>query len=163
MRKHNIHFDSGKLALLLILLIIGVVTSCDNKAIFEENVAIEKGTWNVNHKVTFEVSVTDIVPLYNVYLNLRNSTDYPYCNLYLFLNTGFPDGKIARDTLELTLADYDGRWLGSGMGSVKFSRFLFQKGVRFTQKGTYRFEMEQAMRVNELKGISDIGLRIEKE
>ncbi len=152
-----------KKALLLILLIVGVITSCDTKRIFEENSAIEKGTWNVNHKVNFEVSVTDIVPRYNVYLNVRNSTEYPYCNLYLFLNTGFPDGKIARDTLELTLADYDGRWFGSGMGSVKFSRFLFQKGVRFKQKGTYRFVLEQAMRVNELKGISDIGLRIEKE
>jgi gliding motility-associated lipoprotein GldH len=75
----------------------------------------------------------------------------------------FPDGHIARDTIELTLADYDGRWLGSGMGSVKFSRFLLQKDVRFKQKGNYLFTLEQAMRVNELNGIRDIGLRIEKQ
>jgi gliding motility-associated lipoprotein GldH len=74
-----------------------------------------------------------------------------------------PDGQMSRDTAELTLADYDGRWLGSGMGSVKFSHFLFQKDVRFKQAGTYRFVFEQAMRVNELNGINDIGLRIEKQ
>jgi gliding motility-associated lipoprotein GldH len=149
--------------LLLILLITGMMISCDSKRIYEENLVVEKGIWNVNNKVKFEVAVTDIVLRYNIYLNVRNAPEYPYCNLYLFLNTRFPDGRIARDTLELTLADYDGRWLGSGMGSVKFSRFLLQKGVQFKQKGTYLFELEQAMRVHELKGIRDIGLRIEKE
>ena len=79
------------------------------------------------------------------------------------MNTTLPDGRISRDTLELTLADYDGRWLGSGIGSVKFSKFLFRKGIRFKQKGHYRFELEQAMRVKELKGIKDIGMRFETQ
>jgi len=98
-----------------------------------------------------------------VYLNVRNGPEYPYSNIFIFMNTVFPDGQIARDTIELTLADYDGRWLGSGMGSVKFSRFLFQKNVQFKQAGTYRFILEQAMRVRELSGIHDVGLRIEKQ
>jgi gliding motility-associated lipoprotein GldH len=157
------HMIPAKKTILLLLLFMGMMISCDKKRVFEENWVVENGAWNVKHKMTFTVVISDIVPRYNVYLNVRNSPEYPYSNLYLFLETGFPDGKIARDTLELTLADYDGRWLGSGIGSVKFSRFLLQKGVRFKQKGTYRFEMEQAMRVNELKGIRDIGLRIEKE
>jgi gliding motility-associated lipoprotein GldH len=79
------------------------------------------------------------------------------------MNTTTPDGITSRDTLELTLADYDGRWLGSGMGSIKFSRFLFQQGIRFKQTGTYHFMLEQAMRVRDLDGIHDIGLRIEKQ
>jgi gliding motility-associated lipoprotein GldH len=61
------------------------------------------------------------------------------------------------------LADYDGKWLGSGISDVKFNRFLFQKGVRFPQKGRYFFEIEQAMRVKDLKGIVDIGIRLEKQ
>ncbi len=155
--------NPDKKILLLILLVMGMMISCDSKRMFEENFAIEKETWNVHNRVKFELTISDLVPHYNVYLNVRNAPEYPYSNLYLFLNTGYPDGKISRDTLELTLADYDGRWLGSGMGSVKFSRFLLQKGIQFRQKGIYHFELEQAMRVNELKGIRDIGLRIEKE
>ena len=49
------------------------------------------------------------------------------------------------------------------MGSVKFSRYLFQKNVRFAMKGHYRFTLEQAMRTPNLKGIYDVGLRVEKQ
>ncbi len=87
--------------------------------------------------------------------------NYPFANIYMFLDTRFPDGRIARDTVECQLADYDGRWLGKGSGSIKSNRFLFQKAVRFRQKGNYAFTFEQAMRTSELKGIRDVGLEIE--
>ncbi|MEI6174475.1 MAG: gliding motility lipoprotein GldH [Bacteroidota bacterium] len=153
----------GKKILLFVLLLAGMMISCDSNRIFEENFEVENGVWKANRRLKFDVTISNIALRYNVYLNVRNSTIYPYSNLYLFLNTKYPDGKISRDTLELTLADYDGRWLGSGMGDIKFSRFLLQKGVQFRQKGKYGFELEQAMRVSELQGLRDIGLRIEKE
>ena len=149
--------------IILLLLLFLVVISCDSNRVFEEHVAISKGVWNVNNKLLFKVAIPDQMTKYNVYLNVRNGQEYPYSNLFLFLKTVFPDGHIARDTVELTLADYDGRWLGSGMGSVKFSRFLFQKDVKFEKAGNYQFIFEQAMRVNELIGIHDIGLRIERQ
>jgi gliding motility-associated lipoprotein GldH len=152
-----------KIILLLLFILTVVTTSCDPGRVFEEHVALKKGIWNVRNEIPFNVTISDLVSRYNVYLNVRNGQEYPYSNLYLFMNTTSPDGNIARDTIELTLADYDGRWLGSGMGSVKFSRFQFQKGFKFTQGGNYRFTFEQAMRVNDLKGIYDIGLRIEKQ
>jgi gliding motility-associated lipoprotein GldH len=113
--------------------------------------------------VRFDVEIKDVQSTYNYYINIRNNGDYPFSNLYLFLQTTFPDGKMARDTIECMLADYNGKWLGSGITSVKFNRLLFQKGVRFPQKGKYVFELEQAMRVKDLKGISDIGIKLEKE
>ena len=144
------------------LLLIGII-SCDSNRVFEEHIPLNKGVWNVKNQLQFNVAISDLLSRYNIYLNVRNGPEYPYSNLFLFMNTVSPAGTIARDTIELTLADYDGRWLGSGMGSVKFSRFLFRKNVRFKQKGYYQFKMEQAMRVNELNGIHDIGLRIEKQ
>jgi gliding motility-associated lipoprotein GldH len=152
-----------KKTLLLFLLLMITAVSCDSKRVFEEHVALNKGVWNVKNQIRFTVEIPDLLTHYNMYLNVRNGTEYPYSNLFLFMNTTFPDGVISRDTIELTLADYDGRWLGTGMGSIKFSRFLFQKDVRFKQTGTYHFMLEQAMRVRELNGIHDIGLRIEKQ
>jgi gliding motility-associated lipoprotein GldH len=148
---------------LLFILSLLVIQSCDSKRFYEENRQIENGLWNSKDKATFNVTITDILNRYNFYFNLRNRGDYPYSNIYLFLKTVFPDGRIAMDTIECPLADYDGKWLGSGISEVKFNRFLFQKGVRFPQKGQYVFEVEQAMRVNELKGITDIGIRLEKQ
>jgi len=147
----------------LFILSFWVLQSCDSKRFFEENKRIEKSVWNNKDKAIFDVLITDILSSYDFSINLRNSGDYQYSNIYLFLKTVFPDGKVARDTIECQLADYDGKWLGSGISNLKFNRFLFQKGVRFPQKGQYVFEVEQAMRVNDLKGISDIGIRIEKE
>ncbi len=153
----------GKNLLLLLTLFTGLLISCDAKRVYDENIIVENNSWNVHNKMRFDVTIPDTNQRFNVYLKVRNALEYPYSNLFLFMNTVLPDGRISRDTLELTLADYDGRWLGSGIGSVKFSKFLFRKGIRFKQKGNYRFELEQAMRVNELKGIKDIGMRIETQ
>ena len=156
-------FVAPKLILLSLGLLSLVLLSCDRNRVYEDNFLIENGTWNASKPAVFDVEITRLTDKYNVYLNVRNALEYPYSNLFLFLSTSYPDGKKSVDTLELRLADLDGRWLGSGMGSVKFSRFMLKKGVLFPQKGHYHFEMMQAMRVNELKGIRDIGLRIEKQ
>lgn len=141
--------------------ILAGMTACDPDRVYEENIALENGAWKSGFKPRFEVPLNAGTASYNVYLNIRNGREYPYSNLYLFLNTVYPDGKISRDTVELTLADYDGRWLGSGMGNLKFSRFMLRHGMRFEQAGTYAFVLEQAMRTNELKGIYDVGMRFE--
>jgi gliding motility-associated lipoprotein GldH len=152
-------------ALFMISLFCAVLllTSCDRDRYFEENKPIEKGRWNSNDMARFEVQIADTITRYDFYLNLRNSMDYPYSNIFLFLHTIGPSGMKAQDTLECQLADYTGKWLGSGSGSLRFNRFLIQKGAGFHQKGRYVFEIEQAMRVKELKGITDVGIRIEKE
>ena len=152
-----------KKSLLLFVLCLGILFSCDSNRLYDENIIIENNSWNVQNKLRYHVEIPNITQQYNVYLKVRNGSDYPYSNLFLFFNTTYPDGRISRDTLELTLADYDGRWLGSGIGSVKFSKFLFRQKVQFKQPGKYVFELEQAMRVNTLKGIRDIGLRVEKQ
>jgi len=145
------------------LVFLLILFSCDSKRFYEENKTLPEGVWKRNGKVAFEVPVTDTAAAYDLFLNVRNSGDYPYSNLYFFIHTRFPDGRIAHDTVECQLAGYDGKWLGSGIGSVKFNRFLFQKGVFFRIPGKYIFELEQAMRETELKGIRDVGIRIEKQ
>ena len=154
---------SRKISLISFFLVsVAAFISCDSRKVFEENREIRSSTWNVGDKKAFNVVVNDIFAQYNFYINIRNKGDYQYSNIYLFLRTIFPDGRIAKDTIECELADYEGKWLGSGISDVKFNRFLFQKGVRFPKKGEYVFELEQAMRVADLKGISDIGIRVEK-
>ena len=139
------------------------LASCDSKRFYEENKSIENGVWTSTNSRAFNVNITDTLARYDLYLNIRNDGVYPYSNLYLFIHTLVPGGRTATDTVECQLADPDGKWRGSGLGSLKFNRFLFQKGMVFPRKGAYRFELEQAMRVKELKGIRDVGIRIEKQ
>ncbi len=146
----------------LLLLALAAI-ACDPGRVYEEHLPMKEGVWKVSDKKEFRAEISDILSSYSVYIDIRNDRDYPYSNLYLFLNTAYPGGGLSRDTIELTLADFDGRWLGSGTGSVKFSRFLFRKDLKFASKGSYHFTFEQAMRVADLKGIRDIGIRIEKQ
>jgi gliding motility-associated lipoprotein GldH len=146
----------------IVPLLVLLISSCDSKRFFEENKSIRNGVWNSNERMRFDVPVTDTLSGYNFFLNVRNAGDYPYSNLYLFIHTSTPDGKTGSDTMECQLASYDGKWLGSGIGNLKFNRYFFQENVRFHKRGVYHFEIEQAMRVKVLKGIHDIGLRIEK-
>lgn len=136
--------------------------ACDSKRIYEQNTEIPGNTWDAAQKVKFEVNVTDTVSGNHVLINIRHAGFYPYSNLFMFINTTFPNGKTTRDTVECLLADDKGRWLGEGLGDLWDARILFKRNVRFSQSGNYIFEFEQAMRVEQLPGVMDVGLRIEK-
>jgi gliding motility-associated lipoprotein GldH len=80
--------------------------------------------------------------------------------LYLFLQTRFPNGNVSRDTLEIVLANAEGKWLGKGWGDIREDHVLLRKQLRFPLGGTYAFSVWQAMRQDTLKGIQDIGIQI---
>lgn len=136
--------------------------SCDSNRIFEKNHEIPGNNWAADQKIKFEVDITDTVSGNHVFINLRHAGNYSYSNLFLFINTTFPDGKTTKDTAECILADDKGKWFGKGIGDMWEARILFKRNVRFSQSGTYVFEYEQAMRIDKLPGIMDVGLRIEK-
>ena len=118
--------------------------------------------WEMNNIVKLDAEIKDTTSLHNIYINIRNAGGYQFSNLYLFLTTGTPQGEEARDTLELTLADDHGKWLGDGSGDIWDNRILFKRKFRFPEAGVYHFELQQAMRVNPLLQIMDAGMRIEK-
>ncbi len=142
-------------------LLLLFISSCDSSRIYEKNLHIKGHSWNRNDRKVFEVNITDTTSLNNVYINIRNTTDYKFSNLFLFLGTTYPNGQISRDTIEIILAAPDGKWLGKGMGKIKEEQILFKRGVYFPIKGMYKFSFQQAMRVENLEGIEDIGIRIE--
>lgn len=138
------------------------LSSCDRKVVFEKNVKLPENRWEMNNIISLEAEIKDTVSLHSIYINVRNAGGYQFSNLYLFLTTHTPKGEEARDTVELTLADDHGKWLGDGSGDIWDNRILFKRNFRFPQAGTYRFELQQAMRVNPLPQIMDAGLRIER-
>jgi gliding motility-associated lipoprotein GldH len=148
--------------LLLVLSTIITFVSCDKSRVFEENTNIPDNVWNRNNKVRFDLSIDDLDSRYNFYINVRNAGNYPYNNLFLFMDTKYPDGFVSRDTLECILADESGAWLGDGSGDIFDNQILFKKNFKMKQKGNYVFVLEQGMRVENLPMIMDVGIRLEK-
>jgi len=117
----------------------------------------------MNNTLVYEFEITDSLQYYNFYINVRNTTDYPYQNLHLFFTTQFPDGEMFTDTLNGRLCDAYGRWTGKGSGKIKENRFVLKSKVRFQQKGNYVFSAQQAMRDSILIGITDFGITLQYE
>ncbi|MGC8864691.1 MAG: gliding motility lipoprotein GldH [Bacteroidales bacterium] len=146
--------------MLIALAITLLLHACSPSDFYHDTRKIPDAVWAQGYKATFAVNFPDSLKPVDVYVDVRNVHNYPYSNLYLFLDTEFPDGRRFRDTLECMLATPEGKWLGRANGSVRESRFLIKHNVIFPRKGTYRFSFEQGMRESRLMGISEIGLKI---
>ena len=144
------------------IFLILFLASCDKSVVFEKNISIPDYKWEINNILRLETEITDTVNPHNVYINVRNGSGYEFSNLFLFMTTITPKGLVAHDTLELTLADARGKWLGSGSGDVWDNRILFKRDFKFPEAGLWHFELQQAMRVNPLPQVMDAGMRIEK-
>ena len=152
----------NKANILIFLVFLCTLYACNSNVIFDKNKQIENAVWKSSDVIKFTVPLTDSVQACNFFINIRNSAEYQYSNIFLFIKTFYPNGKISIDTVECYLADKEGKWLGKRSGKVIDNRILFRRAVQFRQKGTYSFEFEQAMRVDELRGVEDFGIRIEK-
>jgi len=152
---------------ILILLFFMFLGSCNSGPIVGEMNSI-LGTWNKNQIIEFTIPKLDSARNYNVFLNVRNSNEYKFNNLFLIASLYYPNGKTQVDTLEYRLAKPDGAWLGNGLGSIKESKFWYKEDMTFKEQGLYKLTIAQAVRnngevegVTDLKGITDIGFSIE--
>ena len=140
-----------------------LLTSCGSDKLYDESVVIPDAKWDMENVPYFDVMVDDTLTDYAFYLNIRHLENYRYSNLFIFLHTEFPNGNITHDTIECTFAYPDGRWMSKGSGTIRSAKILLNPALRFPLSGEYHFEIEQAMRDEVLKGITDIGLCFERQ
>ena len=151
----------------MLLLMLSVI-SCDDGRIFDSYETINGG-WDKEEAVVIKVSELDSVQPLNVFITLRSNHKYPYNNLFLVTQLGYPNGKQETDTLEYRMAKPSGELLGEGLGDIKESKLWYKEEFRFRESGTYTMTIKQAMRKNgnvagdqKLVGITEVGLRIER-
>ena len=158
-----------KNSILALVFIFLAMTSCDSKRVYDEYITLPNSLWNKNNAVTFTFSIKDSIQKKNLFINLRNNQDYEYSNLFLIAQINFPDGETIIDTLEYDIADVTGKFLGTGFSNIKENKLFYKENITFPNTGEYTFKVKQAMRkngeikgINTLKGISEVGFRIEK-
>lgn len=147
---------------LFILLVLVGLAGCMKTSVYERNLQVDPGGWDIDDSLEFAVEVTDTLTPVNFLFTLRHNTDYRYSNIYFFLNTYYPDNRYSRDTIQILLAGKDGKWFGKGFGRLKEVDVMLKDKLVFPRSGIYRFSFVQAMREQSLSGIEDIGIRIEK-
>jgi len=147
---------------LFTLLLPVFLGSCNKNVVYSKYHTFRDNEWHSKEKAIFDVEITDTETLNNINLMVRHADAYPYNNLFLFVTTKYPDGKVLTDTMEIILANQKGEWQGSGAGDIYDFRVPVKKNVRFPLKGKYQFIFEEGMRVDPLPLIMDFGFEIEK-
>lgn len=136
--------------------------SCDKNRVYENFYSTGTHGWDKDSVATFQFDIVDIETKYNLYVNTRNLEQFPYSNLWLFVEVIAPDLTAIRDTVEYQLAFANGKWRGKGTGGIYLSQLPYRINVFFPVEGTYQVNIQHAMRDEQLKGLRDIGIRIEK-
>lgn len=146
----------------LLLWGIALLFSCNANRVYEEYTLTGNNGWNKDSVVTFNFNIENTKEDYSLYINSRNIENYPYSNLWLFVNITSPDSISIKDTVNFQLAEPNGKWLGKGTSGVYTNQFMYRSNIYFPVEGNYEITFQQAMRDNILKGLREVGIRVEK-
>lgn len=142
--------------------IILLLAACDPNRHYEKNITINNYVWNAAFVPEYMVAIRDTTQVYNLYLNIRHATHYPYRNIWLIVGMTGPDGRQHSRRIEVQLGDEKGRWFGDGLGDIWDYTTMIQQHAYFPAAGTYRFTVTHNMRQDPLPGIMSVGLRVER-
>ena len=134
-------------------------SSCRKGVVYSEFIASPSGEWDEKALPEFDFNITDNRAGYDILLYVRHTERYPYQNMWLFVR-GNP--QQYRDTIEFYLADDRGRWLGDKHHGFIEMPVLLETNYHFPDTGRFYFAIQHGMRDSVLRGITDIGLEIQK-
>jgi gliding motility-associated lipoprotein GldH len=143
-----------------------LLASCSDQVVFQADVPVPDEAWDRSFTPEFSFEVNDTIRHHDLYIDVRHTGDYPFSDLFLFVDLHGPDDRHLRDTVECLLADPTGRWYGKGTGFIFADRFeahvLYKLKNRFPASGRYTIKLEQAMRTEKLPGVIDVGVSVER-
>ena len=128
----------------IVCLLLGGTVSCGRTDVYNEFNTLPKNGWFKRDVQRFTPEVPDTVNRYDVYLSLRHNGDYTYRNLWLFVSYNDEDGVLKT----------------GGWGSYYQQEVLLNDDFRFSGEKEHVFTVQQAMRDDRIRGISDVGIRI---
>ncbi len=152
------------LVIFVFLCLTTLACNTDPNTVYKQHEDIEDGKWFLKNEPTFTFEITDTTQRYNVYYLVRNSSAYPYFNLYVKRFLLDDKQKPIDEALnELILMDEKtGKPLGDGMGDLFDHKIVALKNYSFSHKGKYSIKIRQYMRQDPLPEILSMGISIEK-
>lgn len=142
--------------------VVLLLSSCDKSRVMEENQDVQDYQWNYSDTKVFAAEIQDTTTQYNIYVNLRHAFQFEWRNLWVNIETTFPNGKVYERRVNLLLSEPDGHWYGDCLGDNCDLQVSIQQNAFFPLPGKYTFKITQDMRVNPLPYIKSVGMRVEQ-
>ena len=146
-----------------ILCLTFLLFSCTEDRYFEENHDFEDKNWKMEESADFNFEIDSIELPYQVKLNIRNTMDYPYRNLYVKYQLRDSNYVMEDQLLNIKLFEAKtGKPYGNHQSDIYSHQLILQDSVYFPKKGIYQIDLKQYMREKELEGLVSAGIRIEQ-
>ena len=143
------------------LLTTWVLTACDENTVYHSYQSTPPDGWKKSDTLFFNVPLKDSLANLRLSVGVRNSSNYPYQNLNILIHYNLEDSTVWKtDTLKFILTDREGKWTGTGWGSL-YQSALPLKDCFVKHPGNYTFKIVHEMKNEQQTGISDVGLKIE--
>jgi len=150
------------IAVLVTCLFLTIVISCQSPVIFDEVVEFGENGWHKEEVAEFNVDIKDTSLIMDVGMTFLHGEDYPYSNLWLFIDMEYEDSLMAKDTIEFFMSEVSGKWLGDKQGNGYEFSILYQHGVKVGKPGNYNFKITQGMRHEVLPNIESVEFWMQK-
>ncbi|WKK75430.2 gliding motility lipoprotein GldH [Marivirga salinae] len=145
------------------IFLVFLFLSCTEERYFEDNHDFKDRIWNMEESAEFNFEIDSVELPYQIKLNVRNTMDYPYRNLYMKYRLKDSTYLMEDKLLNLKLFNAKtGKPYGDHQSDIYSHQLILQDSVYFPKKGNYKIELKQYMRENELKGMVSAGIRIEQ-
>lgn len=136
--------------------IMAAASSCVDRGSASSFAPIAPEGWAYGDTIQCTVERADTLAPAALAVAVRNNNAYPYSNLWLEVTYNTGPRTIARDTVNLILADPYGRWTGKGFGAGYQSQVTVNPSV-VPPPGS-RIGVRHIMRVDTLTGIEQVGI-----
>ena len=139
------------------------LSSCDKNRVFEDNHDFSGKVWYVDSLQKFDFDISEQTGPFNLLVNVRNSENYPYYNLFLRYYLLDSEGKEikSQQTELIVMEPSTGKPLGKGLGDIYSHKFEILKNFTFPKPGKYTIKFKQYMRQDPLPEMYSVGFRLE--
>lgn len=142
---------------LFVLLVL--LVSCGPTPIFEHSFEFEQAIWSYDDPKSISFTAPDTSNQYDLILDVIHDKAYAYENLYIQLQTIFPDATDITDEVSIPLLGKDGRWVGKG-SEQKRIRVYLQQALKFREAGEHKIVLNQFSRDEELEHLHAVSLAV---
>lgn len=150
----------GRIVLLLLAVLLTV--ACDEARTYDHFEHVDTEGWDSADAVCFDVP-RQSSGTYTMTLGLRHTLDYPYTNLGVVVeSTIFPRRTVVRDTISCVMNDGVGKPTGQRGISVS-EQSAGVRAFQLQQGDSLHVAVHHIMQRQELPGICEVGLRLEKQ
>ena len=146
-------------SLLILIVSLLALSSCQQSVVYSDFISLPAQGWHQDSVLSYDISVADSTADYGIQIIVRHTNEYPYQNLWLFVDEYAGEQHIHRDTIEAMLADDYGRWIAGGINTYELP-LQYATSYRFASASLNRITIQQGMRTEQLRGISDVGVKV---